>query len=110
MGFTSTKNVGIDPLAFSSVLAVSNGISDSLTRMRMRKQDMEMSCLVQKVQTQLRVMDDVILELQNEHRIKSELLPKQILETKRVKKERDTVKRELNAVHAQVQIQARGFT
>ncbi|EQC27633.1 hypothetical protein SDRG_14544 [Saprolegnia diclina VS20] len=96
----TAENIGkvLRDHSYPRALAVSSEISDSLSRMKMRKHEMEMAAVVQKVQAQLKTMEDVIKELQNEHTIKNEMLKKQIAESQRVAAERDQLKHALSTV------------
>ncbi|EQC42809.1 hypothetical protein SDRG_00529 [Saprolegnia diclina VS20] len=91
--FSSVSRAG----SASQLRAVSSEVSDSLSRMKMRKQEIEMASLVHKVQSQLRTMEDVIKELQNEHAIKNEMIKKQMNETNRILAERDQLQMELRS-------------
>ncbi|KDO18624.1 hypothetical protein SPRG_16054 [Saprolegnia parasitica CBS 223.65] len=96
----TAENIGkaLRDHSYPRALAVSSEISDSLSRMKMRKHEMEMAAVVMKVQAQLKTMEDVIKELQNEHMIKNEMLKTQIAATQRVAAERDHLKHALLAV------------
>ncbi|OQS03505.1 hypothetical protein THRCLA_04190 [Thraustotheca clavata] len=83
------------PSIISHAHSTSSCTSDSLVRMKMRKQEIEIASLVQKVQAQLRTMEDVIRELQNEHAIKNQMLKRQVAVTERVQDERNELKREV---------------
>ncbi|RQM29429.1 hypothetical protein B5M09_002338 [Aphanomyces astaci] len=87
---------------FSSALAQSTGMSDTLARMKLRKQEVEMASVVDKVQKQMIAMESVLKELQLEHRVKCDLLERQIVLTTRVEQEKTALKQQLEAVTRQL--------
>ncbi|ETV94371.1 hypothetical protein H310_12009 [Aphanomyces invadans] len=87
---------------FSSALAQSTGMSDALARMKLRKQEVEMANVVDKVQKQMMAMESVLKELQLEHRVKCELLERQIEMTNRVEQEKTALQHELDVVTRQL--------
>ncbi|RHY58205.1 hypothetical protein DYB38_003865 [Aphanomyces astaci] len=87
---------------FSSALAQSTGMSDTLARMKLRKQEVEMASVVDKVQKQMIAMESVLKELQLEHRVKCDLLERQIVLTTRVEQEKTALQQQLEAVTRQL--------
>ncbi|KAF0686903.1 Aste57867_21335 [Aphanomyces stellatus] len=88
--------------SYSGALAVSSGMSDALARMKMRKQEMEMASVVDKVQKQMLAMEIVLKELQLEHRLKCDLLERQIEVTKKVEEEKLALQVQLDQVTRQL--------
>ncbi|KAG9407820.1 hypothetical protein AC1031_021057 [Aphanomyces cochlioides] len=77
--------------SYPTALAVSSGVTDALARMKLRKQEMEMANIVEKVQKQMAAMEKVLKELQLEHSLKCDLLERQIEINSRLEREKSTL-------------------
>ncbi|CAK4099401.1 unnamed protein product [Aphanomyces euteiches] len=88
--------------SYPTALAVSSGVTDALARMKLRKQEMEMSNIVEKVQKQMAAMEKVLKELQLEHSLKCDLLERQIEINSRLEREKSTLQDEVNELTRQL--------